>query len=65
MSKQVVLEFPVDLPEESLKDKEALKKGKELIITIPDEPKKKKLSDVFGAAAGSWKDTIDCEKLLT
>lgn len=32
MPKQVVLEFPVELPEESLKDKEALKKGKEAVV---------------------------------
>lgn len=32
MSKQVVLEFPVELPEESLKDEEALKRGKETIV---------------------------------
>lgn len=32
MLKQVVLEFPVELPEESLKDQEALKKGKETIV---------------------------------
>ncbi len=32
MSKQVVLDFPVDLPEKSLKNKEALKKGKEGIV---------------------------------
>ena len=32
MSKQVVLEFPTDLPKESLEDKEALNKGKETII---------------------------------
>ena len=32
MSKQVVLEFPVDLPEESLQNKEALKKGKEGMV---------------------------------
>jgi len=32
MLKQVVLEFPVELPEESLKDREALKKGKETIV---------------------------------
>ncbi len=32
MSKQVVLEFPVDLPGKSIKNKEALKKGKEGIV---------------------------------
>ena len=32
MSKQVVLEFPVDLPEKSIKNKEVLKKGKEGIV---------------------------------
>jgi predicted HTH domain antitoxin len=32
MSKQVVLDFPAELPEKSLKDKETLKKGKEAIV---------------------------------
>lgn len=32
VSKQVVLEFPVDLPEECLKDKKALEKGKEGMV---------------------------------
>ncbi|HHT9126414.1 MAG TPA: UPF0175 family protein [Candidatus Brocadiia bacterium] len=32
MPKQVVLEFPVDLPEEGLQDKEAVRKGKETIV---------------------------------
>ena len=32
MSKQLVLEFPTELPEESLKDKEVLKKGKETLV---------------------------------
>lgn len=32
MPKRMVLEFPVDLPEESLRDKEAIKKGKETIV---------------------------------
>ncbi|MFZ6016350.1 MAG: UPF0175 family protein [Nitrospirota bacterium] len=32
MPKQVVLEFPVELPEETLKDKEALQKGKEAMV---------------------------------
>ncbi|WP_261341009.1 hypothetical protein [Candidatus Scalindua japonica] len=34
MSKQVVLEFPVDLPEKNLQNKEALKNGKEGIVRI-------------------------------
>ncbi len=33
------------------------------VITIPDEPKKKYFSDAF-IAAGSWKDTVDYEKLI-
>ena len=32
MPKQIVLEFPVELPEGGLKDKEVLKKGKAIII---------------------------------
>lgn len=32
MSKQVVLEFMAELPEETLQDPEALKKGKEAIV---------------------------------
>ena len=32
-------------------------KGKELIITIPDEPKERNSLDAFRAAAGSWKNT--------
>lgn len=32
MPKQVVLEFPVELPEEILQDKEALKKAKETMV---------------------------------
>ena len=32
MPKQIVLEFPVEFPEGSLKDKEVLKKGKAIII---------------------------------
>jgi len=32
MPKQVVLKFPVELPEESLQDKEVIRKGKETII---------------------------------
>jgi len=32
MSKQVVLDFPAELPEKGLKDKETLKKGKEAIV---------------------------------
>ncbi len=38
--------------------------GKELIITIPDEPKEKNLSDALYETFGCWKDTIDCEKLI-
>ena len=38
--------------------------GKEFTITIPDDPKKNNSSDAFVATAGSWKDTVDCEKLL-
>ncbi len=43
----------VDIPE-----------GKELIITISDEPKEKNLSDALYETFGCWKDTIDCEKLI-
>lgn len=32
MPKQIVLEFPTELPEKSSKDKEALKKGKEAMV---------------------------------
>ena len=32
MSKRIVLEFPTELPEDSLQDKEALRKGKEAMI---------------------------------
>lgn len=32
MSKQVTLEFPVDLPEEGMLDKEAARKGKETFV---------------------------------
>lgn len=32
MPKQIILEFPVELPEGGLKDKEILKKGKAIII---------------------------------
>lgn len=32
MPKQVVLEFPVELPEESLKNKEVLEKLKEVMV---------------------------------
>ncbi|GAX60680.1 hypothetical protein SCALIN_C13_0195 [Candidatus Scalindua japonica] len=32
MSKKIVLEFPVDLPDECLQDKQALQKGKEGIV---------------------------------
>ncbi|MFO0795202.1 MAG: UPF0175 family protein [Candidatus Brocadiaceae bacterium] len=32
MPKQVVLKFPVELPEEGVLDKKALKKGKEAIV---------------------------------
>lgn len=32
MPKQIVLEFPVELPEGGLRDKEVLKKGKAIII---------------------------------
>ncbi len=38
--------------------------GKEFIITISDELKEKNLSDAFEETAGSWKDTIDCDKLI-
>ena len=32
MSKQIVLEFPVELPEESLKNKEVMGKAKEIVV---------------------------------
>jgi predicted HTH domain antitoxin len=32
MSKKIVLEFPAEVPEESSKDKEALRKGKEAMV---------------------------------
>ena len=32
MTKKVVLEFPVEFPEESLQDKESLKKSKEVLV---------------------------------
>lgn len=32
MPKQVTLEFPVDLPEEDLKDEEVVKRGKEAVV---------------------------------
>lgn len=32
MSKRVVLEFPVELPKESLRNKEVIKKAKEMIV---------------------------------
>ena len=34
MSKQVILEFPVDLPEDSLRDPEILKEGKTVIVLM-------------------------------
>ena len=32
MTRRIVLEFPTEVPEDSLKDKEALQKGKEAMI---------------------------------
>ncbi|GAX60679.1 hypothetical protein SCALIN_C13_0194 [Candidatus Scalindua japonica] len=38
--------------------------GKEVVIAIPDEPKKKCFADALDETYGSWKDTIDCDKFI-
>lgn len=42
MSRQVVLEFPVELPEDFLKDEETFRKGKETIVM--ESLRKRKIS---------------------
>ena len=41
-------------------EKLELEEGKEFLITIKELP----LKDGFKKAAGGWKETIDCEKLI-
>lgn len=41
-------------------EKLELEEGKEFLITIKELP----LKDAFEKAAGGWKGTIDCEKLI-
>lgn len=47
MPKKIVLEFPVDLPEESLQNKEAIRKGKETIVL--ELFRKRKISSGYAA----------------
>jgi predicted DNA-binding antitoxin AbrB/MazE fold protein len=39
-----------------------LEEGKEVIVTIKENPEEKK--DLFESAIGGWRGKIDCEKLI-